>query len=292
MKYWFVLLFSVLMVSKVALAKNFDTARSKIIDEISSMKLDIGVSIVHVESGESISPNGHKRLPMASVYKFPIAVVLLKRVEDGKMSLDKKISVTKSDIRGGYKGPIAKKYPDGGIELSIGTLVKYMVSNSDNSATDLLLKILGGPKEVTKVLQKFGFNSISIDRYEKSLISEGNRKGELDTSSADELRRLLVKFHAGKLLNEKNTDLLRKLMTNAKTPGHIAKGLPSNVMQFHKSGWCSESKCINDVAMVTLPENKGHLAMAILVSGDIKDTEKISRFIGKIARIAFDSISK
>ncbi len=286
-----ILIFLVLSASS-SLATVFDGVSANIIEEASNLGAEFSISIKHLETDEMVSPNGHKRLPMASVYKFPIAVALLKQVEKGKALLDKKVLITKDDIRGGYKGPIAKNHPEGGVEFDLRKLMEFMVSNSDNSATDLVLKELGGPRKVTKILRAMGLKEISVDRFEESLIKNGNINGELDTSSADELVKLLARFHSGKILSSSNTAMLKKLMSNATTPGHIARGLPKGIEQFHKSGWCSGSKCINDVALVKLPDDKGHLAIAILFSGDIKDTRSVSETIGKIARIAFDEALK
>jgi beta-lactamase class A len=281
-----------IFIASGAIASDLTGARTTIIKEISGSNLDIGIAALCVESGKKLSVNGSRRLPMASVYKFPIALAILNQVQKREIDLAERIQILASDIRKGALGPIAKKYPQGGVRLSVSTLLKYMVSDSDNSASDLLLKRLGGPKAATQILNDWGFKQISIDRYEKELIEQANTlgSGQLDTASAEELVGLYAKFWSGQLLSTKYTHLLTALMTDARTPQHIGNGLPAETKIFHKSGWCSRNECINDTALITLPENRGHLAIAILMSGDIKDTEQVSRMIGRIARIVFDAI--
>ena len=59
----------------------------------------VGASAIHVESGRRISVNGDARFPMASVYKIPIAIQLLARVDQGEVKLDQKVELKPSDIR-------------------------------------------------------------------------------------------------------------------------------------------------------------------------------------------------
>ena len=279
-----------LLFNSISLGQKSSDVEQKIKNEIKWTNINIGISAIHVESGRTFSFNESKRFPMASVYKFPIAIVLLNQVEKGQLSLNQKVTITKSDIRGGFKGPVAIKYPNGGVDLPVSTLLQYMIVNSDNSASDLLLRLIGGPKAATTTLRKLGFQDISIDRYEKDLLLlDSNSESSLfDTSSAKTLALMIRRFFSGDLLNKDNTSLLKKLMTNPNTPNHIASGLPDKTPQFHKSGWCTKNLCINDLAMVTLPNDKGHLAIAVLVSGLISDTKKTSTMIGKISRIIFD----
>lgn len=61
----------------------------------------VGVSAVHIETGRRVSLNGAERFPMASVYKIPIAVQLLARVDEGQVRLDRMIELKPSDLRPG-----------------------------------------------------------------------------------------------------------------------------------------------------------------------------------------------
>ncbi len=58
----------------------------------------VGLSVVHIESGKSISINGGSQLPLYSVFKLPLAIAVLKDVEENRLRLDQKIHVTPADI--------------------------------------------------------------------------------------------------------------------------------------------------------------------------------------------------
>jgi beta-lactamase class A len=75
------------------------TQRFKTLSE--SADGDIGVAVVHVESGRMADFEGMKELPLYSVYKLPLAVTVLQEVEKKNLSLEKKVRVTLDDVAPG-----------------------------------------------------------------------------------------------------------------------------------------------------------------------------------------------
>jgi beta-lactamase class A len=103
----------------------------------------VGVKATVLETGESVALNGNQQFPMQSVYKFPIAMAVLAQVDRGKLKLDQKIRVEASDFVSDLQhSPIRDENPQG-LELSLAELLKYMVSESDGTACDVLLKLVG-----------------------------------------------------------------------------------------------------------------------------------------------------
>jgi beta-lactamase class A len=81
---------------------------------------------------------------MQSVYKFPIAMAVLDRVDRGKLKLDQKMRIKTSDIVRGSQildspQERLRQRESIGVELTLAQLLKYMVSDSDNTACDVLL---------------------------------------------------------------------------------------------------------------------------------------------------------
>src|SRR5689334_12594366 len=58
----------------------------------------IGVTAVHVESGRKVSIFGNQALPLYSVVKLPLAVMVLKEVESGNLKLDQSVTVRREDV--------------------------------------------------------------------------------------------------------------------------------------------------------------------------------------------------
>src|SRR5262245_14637924 len=124
----------------------------------------IGVSLIHVESGATLSVHGNERFPMASVYKLPIAIELLTQVSAGTLSLDRPIALAPSDIRACCT--LSRRHPRGGVTLTSGELLELMIAESDNTASDAILKLVGGPPIVERRMRTLGFDAINVNRYE------------------------------------------------------------------------------------------------------------------------------
>ena len=62
----------------------------------------IGVSAIHLESGRRIGVRGTERFPMGSVYKFPIVLAALQRVDAGTLKLDQEITIEPKDFSPGW----------------------------------------------------------------------------------------------------------------------------------------------------------------------------------------------
>ena len=256
-----------------------------------------GVSAIHIESGEHIAVHGDEAFFMASVVKFPIALRVLELVDQGKLSLDGNIRMTGTDYRPGHS-PIRDKYPRG-TTLTVGELLEYMVSQSDNSACDVLLRLGGGPKAVTARVQEFGIEGIRIDRGEGELAADYQRDPKRfladprDKSTPDAMAALLARFQRGEALKPASTQMLRALLIKTDTGPQRLKGLlPPGTVVAHKTGtWGGRggvNGATNDVGIVTLPGESGHIAIAVFNNGSKNDLGKRERGIAEIARALYD----
>ena len=141
---------------------------------ISRSRGTIGVSLIHVESGATLSVHGDERFPMASVYKLPIAIELLAQVSAGTLSLDRPIALAPSDIRACCT--LSRRHPRGGVTVTAGELLELMIAESDNTASDAVLKLVGGPPVVERRMRTLGFDTINVNRYEGDINFEMTRR--------------------------------------------------------------------------------------------------------------------
>ncbi|MEM8890491.1 MAG: serine hydrolase, partial [Bacteroidota bacterium] len=130
----------------------------------------VGVGIIHLESGKEFFYNKDVVFPMASTYKIPVAVKMLQLVEVGKLSLDSMVTIGAKDIHPG-SGTISRLLNDPGLAMSALNLMELMMLISDNSATDLCMKLAGGPEEINKMLRRHGISDLSVDRPTVALIA-------------------------------------------------------------------------------------------------------------------------
>ncbi|HEY9770605.1 MAG TPA: class A beta-lactamase, subclass A2 [Coleofasciculaceae cyanobacterium] len=252
----------------------------------------VGVTAMVLETGQSVTLNGEQRFPMQSVYKLPIAMAVLAQVDRGKLKLDQRVRVERSDV---VQFSVALDQNSQGKEFSLAELLKYMVSDSDNTACDMLLRLIGGPKIVTQYVQSLGVNDIVVANTEKEL-AQDKAVQYRNYATSDTTVVLLRSFHKGQGLSESSQTLLLQLMMETSTGLKRIKGmLPTGTPVAHKTGTSSTvdgvTAATNDVGLVTLP-NGHHFAIAIFVSDAKADIATREAAIAKISRAVWDEWSK
>jgi beta-lactamase class A len=301
-----------------------DAALGRLEREIARLSINsggvVGATAIHIESGRRVSLNGIERFPMASSYKVPIAVQLLTRVDKGEIKLDQMIEIKQSDLHPG-SGTLADLFNKPGVALSVRNLLELMLLISDNSATDVCLRVAGGAEAVTARMRSLGIEGINVSGSTAAMIAawvgvqlppedqltpqtfdnlyaattkasrdEAEKKFNVDprnTSTPDGMADLLVKIHRKELLKTETGELLLDIMRRCRTGEARLKGvLPANTVVAHKTGTIGGTT--NDVGIITLPDNAGHISIAVFVKASEKEVPARERVIAEIARAAHD----
>lgn len=281
----------------------------------------VGVGVIHLETGRKLYYKGDQLFPMASTYKVPIAVQLLHRVEQGDLDLDSLVTIQPGDLHLG-SGTLSRLFDDPGVILSVRNLLELMMLISDNSATDICLRLAGGSDEVNNRLRIINLDSMRVDRSTLWLISdylgvselppyealtpdtirtiyqaieddqreaaaESFNKDQRDTSTPKDMALLLQKIWQKSVLNEVHSELLIDIMKRCETGENRLKGfLPPETVVAHKTG--TIGGCTNDVGVITLPEDAGHVVLAVFVKNSEKSVPEREKAIAHIARGVYD----
>lgn len=272
-----------------------DSLKNQVIQIAKQSKGIVGVSILGIETRDTLNYNSNARLVMHSVMKFPIAMTVLNLVDKGKYKLDQKMKVGKGDMYPNTWSPLRDKYPNGA-EITLGELLSYMVSQSDNCACDFLLKKLGGPQTVLNYLYSLGIKGINVVASEGDMAKAWEVQYTNWCKPADVVR-LLDLFYQGKVLSKSSNDFLYKIMTETSTGPKRLKGLlPPDAAVAHKTGTSGTNDegltpATNDVGIITMPNGK-HLAMAVFVCNSKADETTRELVIAQIAKAAWDAYNK
>ena len=250
----------------------------------------VGVAVKIVESGETADLHGDERFPMHSVYKLPISMAVLQRVDRGELKLDQQVKVDPSDfVRTGMYSPVRDKYPDG-TELTIAELLRYTICESDGSTSDVLMKLIGGPGSVMTYLKEIQVPNIQVVNYEKEIGRDWETQYRNWATPKGALA-LLVALQ--RELSAESQTLLLKLMTEAIPGAKRLKGeLPAGTVVAHKTGTGGTRNGItsatNDIGIITLPDGR-HLAVAAFVSDSAADDDTRDAIIARLAKVAWDN---
>lgn len=270
--------------------KKISELRDQIQQIASAAKGKVGVSAVVLENGKAVSLNPHDHFPMQSVYKLPISMAVMQQVDAGKLKLDEKVHVAKSDFfRRGQHNPIRDKYPNG-VELSVGELVRFAISESDSTGSDLLLKLAGGAEAVQAYLKDLRVDGMVVADTEKEIGQDWQTQYQ-NWATPEAAVTLLRALHERRGLSEQSQALLLKHLIESRPGANRLKGLlPTGTVVAHKTGTSGTQNGItaatNDIGIITLP-NGNHLAIAVFVSDSSAEGKTREAVIARIAEVVF-----
>ena len=258
----------------------------------STAKGKVGVAAVVLETGETVSLDPRDHFPMQSVYKLPIGMAVMKQVDDGKIRLDQKVFVTKKDfVSPGQHSPIRDQNPKG-TELTVRELLRFAISESDGTASDVLMKLAGGPEAVQAYLTELKITDMIVLNTEKELAQNWQTQYR-NWATPEAAVALLRALFERRGLSESTQGLLLKLMIESTPGAKRLKGLlPAGTVVAHKTGTSGSRNGItaatNDIGIMTLANGR-HLAIAVFVSDSPADEATREAVIAKIARAVWES---
>lgn len=282
----------ILLVLSVSALAQQKSMKAQIDEIIRSSKGTVGVGLMDLSTKKTFVFNKNAKLPMQSVYKFPLAMAVLSEVDKGKFSLDQKITVTKKDLLPKTWSPLREKYPEGNARIPLSEILAYTVSQSDNNGCDILFRLLGGTANVHKYVQSLGVKDMEIAATEEEMA----RAWEVqfaNWSKPEAMLRLLETFERGNKLSKSSSDFLLKIMTETTTGPNRIKGLlPAGTSVAHKTGTSGTNVqkvtgAINDAGIVTLPNGKKY-AIVVFVANSTDSVEDSEKIIARISKAAYD----
>ena len=287
------LLLTIVLVSGFCFSQNL---KKEILQITKGKNATVSVSVLDFENNKSVHIKGNKKLPMLSVFKFHIGLAVLNEVDQGKLNLDQKILIKKSDLLENTWSPIRERFPEGDIEMPLGLLIKYTVAESDNNGCDILLRLIGGTETVQKFINSKGVRNFTIKVNEEQM-HQGFEFMYLNTTTANSANQLLKDFRDKKIVSKTSTDFLMTTMLETSTgKNKIVAQLPESVPVAHKTGSSGKNEkgltiAENDIGIVTLPGGKSY-ALSIFVSDSMESAETNTKIIADISKIVFDYFSK
>lgn len=281
----------------------------------------VGVGLVHLESGRSVFVAPDHAFPMASTMKVPVAVHILKLVDEGTLSLRQQVLLDEDDVYPQMGGPM-DLHLGAGSAITVRDLLHMMITVSDNNATDILVRLGGGTSAVNARMQALGIDGIRVDRYIWELLAnyygdadasqaqpldpagyatlaESERSAEQrrrnsdawnadprDTATARGMADLLARLWRGELLAADTTRVLQDIMRQTRTGSDRLRGmLPPKTALANKTGTVGDS--INDIGVIALPGDRGHVVAVVFVQSR-ESTAARDGTIAQIARAAHD----
>lgn len=251
----------------------------------------VGLVAQILETGKTVSLNPRDRFPMQSVYKLPIGMSVMQQVDTGKIKLDQKVSVAKDDLIGrAAHSPIRDRHPNG-VEMPVSELMAWMLKESDGTASDVLMKLAGGPPAIQAFLTELKITDMIVLDTEKSFAEDHSLQFR-NWSSPEASLALLRALHERRGISKASQELILKLMAESTPGAKRLKGLlPAGTLVAHKTGTSGTEKGItaatNDNGIISMPGGQ-HLAIAVFVADSPADQKTREEVIAKITKAVWD----
>lgn len=159
----------------------------------------MGIYIKNLNDGLVLDYNAGDYWYLSSTIKIPLAIAILQRVEEGILSLDDELTLRETDFVDGA-GDLAFQRP--GTRYTIAELIDKMMRNSDSSATDMLMRLIGEEEfnaQIRNNMVSEGFNRITtIMQVRYDAYSEIHEKA-LELSNLDILQVNRIRSRPGRL---------------------------------------------------------------------------------------------
>jgi beta-lactamase class A len=249
----------------------------------------IGVSAVNMQNARAVSYRGDERFAMCSSFKWLLGYFMMQRDYPG--SIDEKISYTEDDLV--PWSPVTEPaLKTGG--LTIRELCEAAIQTSDNTASNLLLKELGGPQGLTSLLRGVGDEVTRLDRWEPDL--NENAPGDVrDTTTPDAMTSLVsgLLFGSDGALNERA--IVREMMIGATTGNNrLRAGIGEEWVTGDKTGTSSNNQS-NDIAFAFMPPTLRGTKGPVIITSYLNVPDPMDPATDKlheeIARLVMKSVS-
>jgi beta-lactamase class A len=220
----------------------------------------LGVAVIDTGTGERFGHRQGERFPMCSTFKVLAVAAVLARVDRGEEELGRRLPFGEADLL--EHAPVARARLAEG-SLPIVDLCEASITVSDNTAANLLLRVLGGPGALTAYARSLGDPSTRLDRNEPSL-NEALAGDERDTTTPSAMAGTLSALLVGGALSRASREKLTAWMSASKTGlDRLRAGVPSGWRVGDKTG-SGNNGTTNDVAILWPPHGKPLLVAAYL----------------------------
>ena len=249
----------------------------------------LGVAFLNTGNGSIVGHRLHERFGMCSTFKLALAAEVLRKIDQGKLKSDQWVAYGKADIVS--HSQVAKQnLAFGG--MTVLAMAEVIQTTSDNTAANVLLKLIGGPAAFTQLLREGGDNITRLDRVETQM----NRvvPGEVrDTTTPHAAAQTMQRQLIGGWLKPDSNALLISWMEATETgTKRLRAGFPPGWRAGNRTGTAMANGMAdkyNDLAIVWPPGKAPLIVTAyyetgINRGGEINDTDQA--VLAEVGRIA------
>lgn len=259
----------------------------KMVEIESRVGARLGVAIIDMETKQEWGYHANDRFPMCSTFKALACSAVLAKVDSGKENLQHRMVFEKSDLI--TWSPVTETR-FGGNGMSMAELCEAAITQSDNTAANLILKTLGGPAGVTDFAKTLNDHVTRLDRIEPAL-NEAIAGDERDTTTPNAMATDLRKLLFENALSVSSQEQLKTwLIANKTGDTRIRAALPKDWIVGDKTGTGAFGST-NDVAVIWPPHSKP-IIIAVYITQSAAQQDVLNAAVADVGKTLVKMISK
>jgi len=225
---------------------------ARIDERIRAFHGTMGIYAKNLDTGETIAVGADTRFPTASLIKVAVMAEVFHQIDQGKLTPDLTLSLKAADKAGDETVPLNMMHP--GSELTVADLLHFMIAYSDNTATNLLVGLVG-TANVDALLDSYGLKKTRLYRPtfrdgHADVLPEEEKVFGLGSTTPREAAMLMERIASGKAVSPSASDQMVALLAQQQDRAMIPRTLPfarEEISVANKTGWDEEK----------LPDAKG-----------------------------------
>ena len=201
------------------------------------------------ETGNYANINADEIFPTASIIKLPVLVQLFRSIEKNQLTIYDEMPLTEY-----YRteGSGSLQFKAANSKYSIDTLARMMITESDNSATNMIMVKLGSMTDINSGIREWGLKHTYVQTWLPDL-------GGTNHSTARDMAQILYNIDNPKFLSTSSREKIFDYMGHVHNNRLIAAGIPSNATFLHKTG--DIGKMLGDAGIVFAPNGKKYIVV-------------------------------
>lgn len=203
------------------------------------------------DTGHYADINASELFSAASIIKIPVLLQLFRSVDLNQVSLYDEMTLTeyyRSEGSGGLQFKAANS------KYSLDTLARVMITDSDNTATNMIMSKIGSMTDVNQGIRDWGLKQTHVKTWLPDL------QGTNHTTARD-LGVMLYNIENPKFLSMSSRERIFDYMGHVKNNRLIQAGLGPGASFLHKTG--DIGKMLGDAGIVYTPNGKKYIVVIL-----------------------------
>jgi beta-lactamase class A len=229
--------------SVVSHAQDPTSLESKLRPLIDSHKGKVAVAVLNLDTGEQYHYKSDVPMPTASLIKFPVMIEAYRQAAAGNVNLKQMVTLRDADKVPG-SGILTDHFSDGA-NISLRDAIRLMIVFSDNTATNLVVDVIGLPA-TAETMEKMGYPNTKLHskvyKRETSVFPERSPIYGLGSTTADDMVSLCTSLHRKELVSPEASDAMIDHMLKCDDKDKFPRFLPKDTKVAFKTGSVDASR--------------------------------------------------